>query len=148
MSAANGATEDWRALIDHLIPGGDGLPAASAVGLHDDLLDKVLRVRPDLRPDLDEALELICGLAPAEAVVALRREPTVYSSVSVIVAGGYLMSNEVTAALGYRYEEAKPVNSEDVLRAVDDGLLDGVVERGPIYRLPPDAPTSAFEAFD
>ena len=146
MSAA--ANDDWRALVDHLIPGGDGLPSASMVGLHDELLATVLRVRPDLRPDLDHALELISGLAPAEALVALQLEPTVYNSVSVIVAGGYLMSNDVTVALGYRYEEAKPVNSEDVLRAVEDGLLDGVVERGPIYRLPLDAPTSAFEAFD
>jgi hypothetical protein len=144
-AAANG---EWRALVDHLIPGGDGLPAASSVGLHDELLDNVLRIRPDLQPDLEQAMELISGLAPAEALLALQQEPAVYNSVSVIVAGGYLMSNEVTAALGYRYEEAKPVNSDDVLRAVDDGLLDGVIERGPIYRLPPDAPRSAFEAFD
>ena len=146
MSAA--ANKDWRALVDHLIPGGDGLPAASAVGLHDELLDKVLRIRPDLQADLDQALQLISGLAPAEGLAALQQESTVYDSVSVIVAGGYLMSDDVTAALGYRYEEAKPVNSEDVLRAVEDGLLDRVVERGPIYRLPPDAPRSAFEAFD
>jgi len=146
MSAASNG--EWRALVDHLIPGGDGLPAASSVGLHDELLDNVLKVRPDLQPDLEQAMELISGLAPAEALLALQQEPAVYNSVSVIVAGGYLMSNEVTAALGYRYEEAKPVNSDDVLRAVDDGLLDAVIERGPIYRLPPDAPRSAFEAFD
>ncbi len=149
MSAAQRtARQSWRDLVDELIPGGDGLPPASAVGLHDDQLEKVLQIRPDLRAELEEALDVIAGLPPAAALAVLRSRPALFETVTLIVAGGYLMSEPVTTALGYRYADARPVNSEDVRRAVDDGLLDRVIERGPIYRLPPDAPPGAFAAFD
>jgi hypothetical protein len=128
-------------LADALIPAGAGLPSAVDVGVHDRTLDQVLKVRPDLRASLVEALENGRDLDPRDAVARLRAErPDLFATLTTVVAGGYLMTGEVASALRYPWQEAKIVDPRDIVTTVNDGLLDPVVERGDIWRRTPDGP--------
>ncbi len=127
-------------LADEMIPAGAGLPSANEVGISADLLDQVLRTRPDLDEPLAAALASVAAVRPGNRLAALQRDPQAIDVVGLVIAGGYLMSPTVAGLLRYPWQEAKQVRPDDVYQAVDDGLLDAVIERGPIYRLPPDAP--------
>jgi hypothetical protein len=128
------------ALADEMIPAGAGLPSANEVDMSGALVDAVLKVRPDLRRALVSALEQLRDVPAGRRLAAVQSDSALMDAVGLVMAGGYLMSSRVTDALRYRFEEAKGVRPDDVYQAVDDGLLDAVMERGPIYRLPPDAP--------
>lgn len=130
-------------LADQMIPAGAGLPSANDVGISASLLDDVLTVRPDLIEPLTSALRALQPVpAGGPRLRALESDPTHMDTVALVLAGGYLMSPIVAAALQYPFQEAKIVRSDDVYKAVEEGLLDDVVSRGPIYRLPPDSPFS------
>ena len=69
-------------LADALIPGGEGQPSASAAGVHDRLIDRVLAVRPQAAPSFVALLERLAadpdsGLGtPTERAQRLReRQP-------------------------------------------------------------------------
>lgn len=128
-------------LAEEMIPAGAELPSANDVGISTGLLDAVLHVRPDLADPLAQALEGVRDTPPGHLLAAAERDPTAMEVLGLVVAGGYLMSAEVAQSLRYPWQEAKPVRSDDVFAAVADGLLDAVVERGPIYRAPPTLPT-------
>jgi hypothetical protein len=90
------------------------MPAASAVGVADAQLDRVLRARPDLAAPLGEALADDRTL-PAEARLGLLR---------VVVAAAYYLAPEVRAALRYDPERVSPVRPEGYPEYVSEGLLD------------------------
>ena len=136
------AESQWRqrlaAFADALIPGGSGLPSASAADVHGAGIDRTLACRPDLR-------ELVTGVIgvdaePREALKRLRTEqPTVFDRFAVTIAGIYFMNPDVRRLVGYpgdapQRNRAKPGEAEEYLK---DGILDPVVERGPIYRPTP-----------
>jgi hypothetical protein len=127
---------DWlRPLADALIPAGDGMPAASAVGVADAQLDLVLHARPDLGRHLGRALALTDGMAPAEALAALAGlDPTAHGALLEAVAGGYYAHPQVRELLGYAGQQPVPVRPEDYPEYLAEGLLEHVVERGPVYR--------------
>ncbi|GII92789.1 hypothetical protein [Sinosporangium siamense] len=128
-------------VADLLIPAGAGLPSARAAGVHKGLLDQVARARPDLVPPLLDALAAL-GDAPGLALVEglATTAPDAYAALTLVVAGGYVMSPQVTEPLRYTPNETEIVDPRDTLNAVAEGLLDQVRARGPIYRVPPDAP--------
>lgn len=134
----------WRqrlaAFADHLIPGGAGLPSASAAEVHTVMIDRALECRPDLS-------QLISGVidgssAPGEELERLRNtQPGVFDKFAFAIAAVYFLNPEVRRLVGYpgaapQRKAAKPGEAEDYLR---DGLLDPVVARGPIYRPTPKA---------
>jgi hypothetical protein len=127
---------DWlRPLADVLIPAGDGMPAASAVGVADAQLDLVLQARPDLGRHLGRALALTDGMNPAEALAALAQlDPTAHDALLETVAGGYYAHPRVRELLGYAGQQPVPVRPEDYPEYLAEGLLEHVVERGPVYR--------------
>ena len=127
---------DWlRPLADALIPAGDGMPAASAVGVADAQLDLVLSARPDLNRHLGRALALTAGMAPAEVLAALAElDPTAHGALLEAVAGGYYAHPRVRELLGYAGQRPVPVRPEDYPEYLAQGLLERVVERGPVYR--------------
>lgn len=128
-------------VADVLIPAGAGLPAARAAEVHAGLLDEVARVRPDLIPALVEALDVLGDTPDLASVDRLAADaPQAYEALTLVVAGAYLMSPKVTGPLGYTFAETRVVDPRDTLDAVSEGLLDPVKARGPIYRLPADAP--------
>jgi hypothetical protein len=136
-----------RRAAEMMIPSGVGLPSAIDVGIDAELLDRVLAVRPDLEEPLAAALHRLRDV-PTESILTLLDTEPGLEVLGIVVAGGYLMSEPVAAALDYPWQEAKLVRPDDVYEALQDGLLDAVVERGPIYRLPPDAPADAVAEFN
>ncbi|GAA3974705.1 hypothetical protein GCM10023085_66510 [Actinomadura viridis] len=135
------ARERLGRVADALIHAGSGLPSGAEAGVHTALLDAVAKARPDLIPTLLDALDALGpepGLAEVERLA--ERDPRLHGVLTLVVAGGYLMSPDVAARLRYPFQEAKIVDPRDIAAVVDEGLLDQVAERPPLYRLPPDAP--------
>lgn len=143
--------DDLRAVLhglaDEMIPAGSGLPSANEVGMDAHLVDAVLTVRPDLTERLVAVLRPLVGVAPDLALAKIADHPESMDVVALVVAGGYLMSSDVAAVLKYPFQEGKLVRSDELFRDIEAGLLDQVIEKGPIYRLPDDAPAEARRAW-
>ncbi len=129
------------ALADALIPAEDGMPAASEVGVHGALAERVLGYRPDLAAPLRRALAASAPGDPSPAVAPsirtaslsldeLRRvDRPAHHALLVVVAAGYYLSPEVRALIGYAGQEAIAVDPLAYPDYVSEGLLDGVLER-------------------
>jgi hypothetical protein len=105
-------------IADELIPAGDGMPSASAVGVHRGLLDRVLDARPDLYDGLVTALA---------AVQADPHDARARRTVAHVVAGAYYLAPEVRSLLHYRTADPAPVRIDAFPAYVAEGLLDHVV---------------------
>lgn len=126
------------AIADELIPAGSGMPSASAAGVAGSFLDEVLAARPDLAAPLEAALEAVEGLAPSAAIAKLR-DTDGWGVVTAIVPGAYFLNPEMRAALDYPGLERRPIDPDAAPDYNDDGLLDSVIARGPVYRATPTA---------
>jgi hypothetical protein len=126
-------------LADGLIPEADGMPAPSRVDIGGRQLDVVLTSRPDLAEALRRALEAAGEVEDAiRWVEALRAEdPAGYEALVTIVVAGYYMHPEVVRRLGYPGQVPQEVAVDTYPDYVDEGLLERVYERGPIYRPTP-----------
>jgi len=130
-------TEAERALYgtraDVLIPGAEGMPSATQIGTHTYWIDLALAARPDLLADFKASLALGSADDPAAAINEIHStQPAVFDAFSVLTSGAYLMCPEVKALIGYPGQEPRPVIGDDVPEYF--GMLERVVERGPIYR--------------
>jgi hypothetical protein len=123
-------------LADVLIPAGDGFPAASEAGVAGVGLDQVLTFRPDLADGLKKLLTSARGRSPANAIEDFEKnDPASFGLLAELVPGAYFLNAEVLVRLGYQGQNARALVSQpDYL---DDGLLQSVIERGPIYRPTP-----------
>jgi hypothetical protein len=128
----------FAGLADVLIPAEDGMPSAGEVALERGALDAVLAVRADVEDGLAALLEAARDANPEDEVARLQREdPEAFQLLTTVVAGGYFLDEGVREAIGYRGQEAVPIESLDPPDYERDGLLASVVERGPIYRPTP-----------
>jgi hypothetical protein len=128
--------ETLAALADVLIPAADGMPSASEAGATRELLDEVLRVRSDLEEPLRQVAEAARGRDAAVEVGRLQAEaPELFEALSTAIAGGYFMSPDVRERLGYPGQQARPFVPRPDYE--EDGLIQSVIERGPIYRPTP-----------
>ena len=152
-------TAEERALLatvaDHLIPAAHGMPSAAGV-LTDDRLRFVLNARPDLVAPIRAALT--AGLAddPAERVAALaEHDPAALGALQLAIVAGYYTDKTVRALIGYPGQVALTIRSWEVPPYVEEGLIDRVLARGPVWRDPatgrravvPDAPRTYAERF-
>lgn len=123
------------ALADVLMPGGSGLPAASEVDIHRSWIDQALAATPMMAGAVRLALEM--PGEPAEVVETLReKEPGAFMAFTFVLSGAYFMHPRVRQALGYEGQavpENPPLEGEAEYY-LEDGLLDPVLARGPIYR--------------
>lgn len=133
-------TAEERALLasvaDHLIPAAHGMPSAAAV-LTDDRLRFILNARPDLVEPIRAALG--AGLAddPAQRVAALAADdPAALGALQLAIVAGYYTDREVRERIGYPGQIALPIRSWEVPQYVDEGLIDNVLARGPVWRDP------------
>jgi hypothetical protein len=135
-----GRRETLARLADVLVPASGGMPSASAVGVADVGVDLVLDARRDLRSVLARLLDEVEGEAPHEAIARLEgeaHEPERFQALLVVVFGAYYMTPEVRRRIGYPGQEARPLDvMADIATYINEGLLDPVVERGPVYRDP------------
>jgi hypothetical protein len=130
------------ALADVLIPAGNGMPSARQAGVADSWLDAVLAARADLLAGMKSLLAKSHQRDPAEVVAYLRaNEPSAFDTLAQAVTGAYFMNPQVQELIGYTGQDARPIDPRaDYL---DDGLLESVIRRGPIYRpTPPDGHSS------
>ncbi len=126
-------------LADELIPAADDMPAASEVGVHAALADRVLGYRPDLAHPLRRALATAapraaspegCSRVSSTSLDELRRvDRPAHQALLVVVAAGYYLSEDVRTRIGYAGQEAIAVDAFAYPEYVSEGLLDGVLER-------------------
>ena len=139
--AGDGATftDDERAtftaIADHLIPAAHGMPSAAEV-LTDDRLQFVLRARPDLAEPLKAALRPGLGSSPADRLAALADEPTNLSVLQLTIVAGYYTDKRVRELIGYPGQMALELRSWEYPVYLQEGLIDAVLARGPVWRDP------------
>ena len=122
-------------LADALVPGGSGLPAATAAGVPGAGVQAVLAARPELRAPLERLLERLARTDPPVDVAQLRRDaPEDFALLTFVVAGGYLQDPDVQSALGYAGRVAAPLDEPDAGPDFEADLLAPVRARGPVYR--------------
>ena len=136
MTIENKDRSTLAGLADVLIPASAGFPSASQVGVAAEGLDQVLAVRPDLAKPLKVILQSAKGRNPADVVAQLQDEnPASFAALAEIVAGAYFMNPQVRVAIGYHGQVPQPLASRP--DHLNDGLLQPVIDRGPIYRPTP-----------
>ena len=123
-------------LADVLVAEGRGMPAASAVGVAGDLLDRCLKAAPVLA----EPLLALLDEAPGGALDAYVRElaadrPDDFAVLSTVVVGAYYLSAEVRDLIGYPGQEPSPLTVAAEPEYLD--MLERVYERYPGYREAP-----------
>ena len=126
-------------LADIMLPAAHGMPSASEVGAVSLYIDEVLGWRSDLRQPLAEALAALDPTTfTVEALSAfLSEDEAAYAALTTVVAACYYLSPVVRDRIGYPGQVAKTYDPFAYTEWVADGLLDPVVERGPIWREAP-----------
>ena len=132
-------TDDFRSLYarlaDYLIPEYDGKPAASSVGVHLEMLDEVMRIRPDLEQDFRRAVAACEGRdLSAELNGLARDDASAFGALTTVTTGAYMMTDEARAAVGYPGQDSAPYDAHETPEYVTNGMLQRVIDRGPIYR--------------
>lgn len=124
-----------RAIGATLIPGAHGMPSAAEV-LTDDRLRFVLRARPDLAEPLEASLRPGLGDSAAERLAHLADEPTGLSALQLVIVGGYYTDKRVRELIGYPGQMALEVKSWLYPAYLEEGHIDAVLARGPVWRDP------------
>ena len=128
------------ALGDVMLPAVHGMPAVSEVKAVESYLAQVLDWRHDLREPLARA---VAALDPSsftvERLATLHEEDeAAYVALTTAVAACYYLSPVVRELIGYPGQVAKTYDPYAYTEWVAEGLLDPVVERGPIWREAPE----------
>jgi hypothetical protein len=127
--------ERLRAFADVLIPAAHGMPSAGEVGVADGQLDKVLNVRPDLAEPLARA---VADVDPADHETSLSRlrdgDREAHDALLLVVAGGYYIDADVRRRIGYDGQQPVEVRPEIIPNYVEEGLIEPLLARGPVYR--------------
>jgi hypothetical protein len=123
------------AVADHLIPAAHGMPSAAEV-VNADRVEFVLRARPDLVEPLRAALRPDIGADVQDRLAALANEPTNLSALQLTIVGGYYTDKGVRELIGYPGQMAIEVKSWLVPEYIEEGHIDAVLARGPVWRDP------------
>jgi hypothetical protein len=125
----------FAGIADHLIPAADGMPSAADV-VDDARLAFVLRARPDLAEPLRAALRQDLGEDVADRLAALAGEPVNLSALQLSIVGGYYTDKRVRELIGYPGQMALELRSWEYPAYLEEGLIDAVLARGPVWRDP------------
>jgi hypothetical protein len=125
-----------RAVADRRIPAAHGMPSAAEV-LSDDRLRFVLNARPDLLAPLREALRGDLGDDAQARLDALGRdEPSTLGALQLVIVSGYYTDRAVRDLIGYPGQAAIEIRSWEYPVYLEEGLIDAVLARGPVWRDP------------
>jgi len=123
------------AVADRLIPAAHGMPSAGAV-VNEERLRFVLNARPDLIEPLRAAL----GAGPADVDARLdmlaRDNPQALGALQLVIVAGYYTDKTVRELIGYPGQMALSLRSWELPEYLEEGLIDAVLARGPIWRDP------------
>lgn len=125
-----------RAIADRLIPAAHGMPSAADV-LGNDRLRFVLNARPDLVEPLRAALRRELGDDLQARLDALGRdEPSMLGALQLVIVAGYYTDRRVRELIEYPGQVAIELRSWEYPAYLEDGLIDAVLARGPVWRDP------------
>ena len=123
-------------IADHLIPAAHGMPSAADV-VGEDRLRFVLNARPDLAGPLRAALRAELGDdVGARLDVLGRDEPTVLAALQLVIVAGYYTDRNVRELIAYPGQMALDIRSWELPAYLEEGLIDAVLARGPVWRDP------------
>ena len=130
--------ETLRRVADTLIPPGHGVLSGSAIPEFEILVTKAAAILDKGFPQLVALLEELApiadeGLWPALEAIAARDVAGFYT-LSTIVAGAYLYSNEVREQLDYPLPHSNPPGLFDAADELSSGILDPVMTSNFTYR--------------
>src|SRR5262245_29703604 len=126
----------FAAVADRFIPAAEDMPSAAEV-VTDDRLDFVLRARPDLAEPLARALSPELGDDIGHRLARLTEEdPAALSALQLAIVGGYYTDKRVRELIGYPGQMAIEVRSWEYPTYLEEGLIDAVLARGPVWRDP------------
>jgi hypothetical protein len=124
------------AVADVLIPEAHGMPSAAAI-VDEARLRFVLTARPDLLEPLVAALRPELGDDPRARLEALANEdPARLAALQLTIVGGYYTDRSVRRLIGYPGQLAIEVRSWELPPFIEEGLIDDVMARGPVWRDP------------
>jgi hypothetical protein len=125
----------FAAVADHLIPAAHGMPSAAEV-VNDDRIEFVLRARPDLAEPLQASLRPDLGSDVQGRLDTLANEPVNLGALQLAIVAGYYTDKRVRELIGYPGQMAIDVKSWLVPEYLDEGHIDTVLARGPVWRDP------------
>jgi hypothetical protein len=127
-----------RRLADVLIPGSRPSPPATALPDFDELLVQAASALGPELPALRRALELLPAMVDWDSLRSWNaKSPDEFELVSTLVAGAYFMSPDVLRSIGYATGQRSRAPTGQSANELGDGLLDDVMERGPVYKVVP-----------
>jgi hypothetical protein len=129
------ARATFARVADHLIPAAHAMPSAAEVAT-EDRLRFVLRARLDLLDPLRAALRPELGADVAARLDALAHEPLSLAALQLAIVAAYYTDKRVRELIGYPGQMAIDVKSWLVPSYIDEGLIDAVLARGPVWRDP------------
>jgi hypothetical protein len=132
---AAGERATLTAVADHLIPAAHGMPSAAEI-VTDDRLRFVLRARQDLAEPLSAALRPDLGDDVADRLARLADEPANLAALQLTIVAGYYTDARVRELIGYPGQMALELRSWEYPVYLEDGLIDAVLARGPVWRDP------------
>ncbi len=125
-----------RAIADRFIPAAGDMPSAADV-LSDDRLRFVLSARPDLLEPLRQALGIGAGGDIGVHLETLERdEPAALGALQLVIVGGYYTDRRVRELIEYPGQMALEIRSWEYPAYLEEGLIDAVLARGPVWRDP------------
>jgi hypothetical protein len=123
-------------IADRLIPAAHGMPSAADV-VTEDRLRFVLAARPDLAEPLTAALRPGLGDDPQARLDALGQdEQANLAALQLVIVAGYYTDKRVRELIGYPGQMAIEVKSWLYPPYLEEGLIDAVMSRGPVWRDP------------
>ena len=126
----------FASIADHLIPAAHGMPSAAEV-VGEDRLRFVVNARPDLAGPLRAALRAELGDDVGARLDALGRdEPTVLAALQLVIVAGYYTDRNVRELIAYPGQMALDIRSWELPAYLEEGLIDAVLARGPVWRDP------------
>lgn len=129
------ARRTLASIADALIPAAHGMPSAADV-VTDDRLRFALNARPDLLEPMLTALRPGLGDIPARLEALARDEPTSLGALQLVIVGAYYTDKRVRELIGYPGQMAIEVKSWLYPAYLEDGLIDAMLARGPVWRDP------------
>jgi hypothetical protein len=126
------------AIADILVPAEGEILSASSTRDFGTWLDRALAARSEVVTWLGSILD---GLDPGDLEQALRRmdreRPGDLRLLAQVAAGAYFMMPPVLDRIGYPGQHRDPAGLTDAADELGTGILDPVVNRGPMWRHPP-----------
>jgi hypothetical protein len=124
-------------IADCLIPAAGPNPKASDAEDYAAYLQLALAARSDVFDAVLKAVHGIADVADGDLRAALKtmwaQDKFTFDPLSSIIAGAYFMSPQVKQLIGYPGQHRDPAGLEDAANELETGILDPVIERGPIY---------------